>query len=343
MVRRVVLMLLLAAAVLAHPVHVHAQSQVPNTLLLDDPSGIRTMSMGESGVADNGDAANVWLNPANVVARPRVYLRGATFEWAGDIVQHTGSAGGGWRSDICSRTFVFGADFTAGIFDADDVVRTVYLPGGTGDELPNWYYGSLALGAGTVFDERWDVRFGTALKRLWEEDTAQDPISGIGFDFGATVAYAAPASDWRITPAAAIAFANLGGPLAETGTYVTELPARFNYGFSVRVESPPVKVAGEQVPLFVITGNLDGVDRFYGPYSSWSFGSEIALAQILFLRAGGIQNDDVRFGGGVSYRSSLGVGLGVPFSHGILRFDYAKIPVLWEPHRYGLYLQFGSL
>jgi hypothetical protein len=39
-------------------------------------------------------------------------------------------------------------------------------------------------------------------------------------------------------------------------------------------------------------------------------------------------------------RSSLGIGLGLPIYSGLIRFDYAKLPSLPEPNRYGLYLEF---
>ena len=234
-----------------------------------------------------------------------------------------------------SRPLAFGVDFSAGKFGAHSEILTIFLPEGTGETDPAEYFWSLTGGAGVVLDDRWEVRVGAAAKRYWISDIDRD---GFGFDAGTTVAYRAVASEWQVTPAAAVAFVNLGTTLQETDSYILKLPARFNYGLSVRIESPPVRVFDASVPLLAMTCNLDGVDRFYGQESSWSFGSEFALADILFLRAGTIHDETLHeWRSAVSGFSSLGVGLGVPIQSFRLRFDYARMPRLIFPDRYGLY------
>ena len=322
---------------------IRAQETVNYFGPLDSPLGIRSVGMGETGVADNSDPANVWFNPANVVSRPRAYLHGERWEWVEALEMTTGGGGGSWGNTIGSRRYTFGLDFTAGTLALTDSARTIYLPGRSVN-AGNEYYWAVAAGVGTVLGERWETRLGVAVRHFWDEDTAPDPHSGSGFDVGATVAYPATVSGWSVTPAAAIAFVNLGGPLEETSQYELALPARFDYGLSVRVESPHVTVAEASVPLLAFTCNLDGMDRYKGGRERWTFGGELAVAQIFFLRAGaGLNDTDSPYVEDVSAQSAYGVGLGVPFGPILLRFDYARIPILRDPDRFGLLLMYGGL
>jgi hypothetical protein len=193
------------------------------------------------------------------------------------------------------------------------------------------------VGVGALLDDVWDVRLGGALKRYWQN--RNDDRDGYGFDIGTTVAYRAMATGWSIAPAAAMAFVNLGPTLYEDGNYDIKLPARFNYGFSVHIESPRVEVNDGRVPLLAITCNLDGVDRFYGAPSSWGLGSEFALAQILFLRVGAIHDEKLRAAQPASSPySAYGIGLAAPVKSFLLRFDYARLPRWYiDQNRYGVY------
>lgn len=330
-----ILAVLAVTCAVSLPSPASAQTSKPtygSAAILEFPTGTRTAGMGETGVADNTDPANIWFNPANVVAPARVYLRGSYWDWSGDWAHRTGSVGGSWSGSQGSRPLAFGVDFSAGKFGAQEIIA-VFLPGGTGETDPAEYFWSFTGGAGVVLDDRWDVRVGAAARRYWREN-----FDGFGFDAGTTVAYRAVASEWQVRPAAAIAFVNLGSESVERDTFILKLPARFNYGFSVRIESPPVRVFDASVPLLAMTCNLDGVDRFYGRESSWSFGSEFALADILFLRAGTIHDETLHdWQSAGSPFSSLGVGLAVPIQSFRLRFDYARMPQLIIPDRYGLY------
>jgi hypothetical protein len=135
-----------------------------------------------------------------------------------------------------------------------------------------------------------------------------------------------------------MAFVNLGPTLYQEGDYDVKLPARFDYGFSVHIESPHVEINSSLVPLLAITCNLDGVDRFYGARSSWGLGSELALAQILFLRTGVMHEETLHDWEEPGFVfSSLGVGLALPIQSVLIRFDYAKLPILFDQNRYGVY------
>jgi hypothetical protein len=293
--------------------------------------------MAQTGVADNTDPGSIYFNPANVVSTPRAYITGSHWEWAPTSwTVSTGSIGGSWTGRRGTTPLTFGADLTFATDNFDEILRTIYLPQGTGEPTPDEWVGSLALGAGALLGERWDVRLGGAIKRYWE--SGGESRDGFGFDVGTTVAYRATASEWSITPAAAMAFVNLGPTLYQEGDYDVKLPARFDYGFSVHIESPHVEINSSLVPLLAITCNLDGVDRFYGARSSWGLGSELALAQILFLRTGVMHEETLHDWEEPGFVfSSLGVGLALPIQSVLIRFDYAKLPILFDQNRYGVY------
>ncbi|HEU4364427.1 MAG TPA: hypothetical protein VFT13_03075 [Candidatus Krumholzibacteria bacterium] len=332
-----ILAVLAVTCALALPSPASAQTTKPTygvATVLEFPTGTRAVGMGETGVADNTDPANIWFNPANVVAPARVYLRGSYWDWSpSDVTHSTGSAGGSWRGTAGSRPVAFGVDFSTGKFGTHTEIITIFLPEGAGETDPAEYFWALTGGAGVILDDRWDVRVGAAARRYWREG-----LDGFGFDAGTTVAYRAVASEWQVRPAAAVAFVNLGSELQETDTFIQKLPARFNYGLSLRIESHAVRVMKASVPLLAMTCSVDGVDRFYGWESSWSLGSEFALADILFLRAGTTHDETLRnWRSAGSPFSSLGVGLAVPIQSFRLRFDYARMPRLTFPDRYGLY------
>lgn len=303
---------------------------------LDYSAGVRATAMGETGVADNTDPGGLFFNPANVVAPPRVYLRGSYWKWYDEPAEKAGGVGGSWAGSWGSRPLALGVDFTTTTLDwGVDTVRTIYFPQGILTEIPDRTFWSLTAGAGILLDDRWDLRLGAAVRRYAESDGGRE---GFGFDAGTTLAYRAVTSGWRVTPAAAMAFTNLGPPVEETDFYIVELPTRFNYGFSVRIESPSVRLHGASLPLLAVTCNLDGVDRFYGAPSSWGFGSEFSLAEVLFFRVGAVHDEKLHDGqAAASTASSLGVGLGLPVHSFRLRLDYAKLPNRPDTNHYGVW------
>jgi len=284
----------------------HAQTEI-----LYFPVNARAVGMGYTGTADNTDPSSIYFNPANVVAQARAYLVGSNdrFE-SDDLSLFRVDAGGSWKSNPES-TWRFGANaafsrLESSIFDIVDVDEQMI---------------SLALGAGTTRD-RYEFRFGAAVKRLSTDETihylmnpTHETIDGYAWDGGIAVAIHGNEAEWNVTPQFGVALIDAGPDLE--GDFTTSLPTRVNIGTSIRVASPLTKVGSAEVPVFAAIVNLEGESPDEGA-AFWAMGTEISLAQILFLRGGLIIPS-----GADDIAETWGAGLGVPIEQFRIRFDYS--------------------
>jgi hypothetical protein len=290
------------------------------------PVNPRTGAMALAGTADNSDPSSIYLNPANVVATPHAYLSGSTLRLSFDdflggdapeIKARRFDGGGAWQLDATSA-WTFGASITYG-----DVEWTSDLFEGLDDVSEHVV--SLALGAGFAMDGRYEFRLGAAVKRISATvpyfvfdpffGLASGDVDGYAYDAGFAAALRGDETQWHVTPQFGIAVTN-GGPedLELPDGSFQALPTSFNVGASFRIASPMSKVGDADAPLFAATINLDGQDPEEGSLY-WAFGSEIALAQTLFIR-GGVQmvTDETL--------PAWGVGFGLPVASFRFRFDY---------------------
>jgi len=128
-------------------------------LLLEYPASARVISMGESGTADNSSPSTIFLNPANVIGAPRLYVAGAMIDFnpdLGDYWMRRASAGISCRA---GKSFTLGADFSY------SKMRLSFSPSflapaevSDSEELE-----ALALGVGYAAGH-YDVLAGTAVK-----------------------------------------------------------------------------------------------------------------------------------------------------------------------------------
>jgi hypothetical protein len=120
-----------------------------------------------------------------------------------------------------------------------------------------------------------------------------------------------------VVPEFGIATIDLGDDL-EVSYFESELPRRLNAGGSLRVQGPPATVIGAQVPVLAGVINADAVSPEDGD-TYGALGSEAAIAQILFLRAGLAILPE-----GAEDEFTWGVGIGVPIHSFRIRFDYSE-------------------
>jgi hypothetical protein len=326
---------------------VAARSQINTAAyVLTYPISARAAAMGETGVADNSDPANIFLNPANVVGFANVYLQGSRWDiepfLADDLWTGGGSAGISYERAVGAQPLTLSADFSYGRFDYGESVATdpTGVPLGTFHSKEEYY--ALTIGAGFVFSDRWNLRLGGAIKR-WDGDFAPAEIStsvepaefeAFAYDIGATLALQTSVTEWSITPALAVAFVDAGPDVEIPESSDDPLPTRFQFGASVRVESPTTRILSAAVPVIAVVYNVDATERFHGNPFSWGIGGELALAQILFVRAGSADFDDEE-GEPSDDGSGWGVGLGIPVGSFRARFDFTKTTAFYEEDKYG--------
>jgi hypothetical protein len=314
-----------AACLVAFPAAAFAQHTFVDLL-----RSVRSVGMGESGVADGRDPGNVYFNPANVTGIEGVYGTGSymlvspffdTDMWLGH-----GSLGGG-RTFGAERKFRLGLDLTLARLDFGTVrYGDVFDPQGVIVDM-NENLVSAAVGGSMAFAEFWQVALGVTYKR-WtktfdEVATTTGPVPGgyatNMFDVGAVLSSGVDAGEWSLEPALGVALVNMGPEIDyRTGSYPP--PSWLNYGVSVRVAAPRVALGSASVPTVSAVLNVDGKHGMEEQHPRWAFGSEVGLLEAIFLRWGR-QIDDWRR----TTVTTWGVAAGVPVGRLRARLEYANL------------------
>ena len=309
-------------------------------LVLQYQISARSAALGDTGVGDNSDPSNIYFNPANVVGTRGAYVNGTRWDFpffSDDI--WIGRLSGGARFEL-GDGISFGADVSYGRLDYGESIATDIAGNPIGEVHAFEDFGALTAGVGLHFGDDWEARFGVSGKRyhghypLAEVSPTPGLIAEFGafaFDLGTTIARRYRTGDWNVTPALAVACVNLGDDI-DMGFpgELDALPTRLHFGSSVHAESPTARILGADVPVLAMVYNLEAVDRMHDAPFSWGIGGEIAVAQIVFVRAGTsdfeedtIYDDDEE--GEFQSQSGWGVGVGLPVGSVRTRFDYTKI------------------
>ena len=316
--------------------------------LLGFPLGARVWSMGTNGVADNTEPANIFFNPANVVAGEHVYFQGVRWDLAEGVVDdawvrgfsagfsHRLSGGLILAADLTYGRLEFGETETIPIGDPPMLGPLLFVP--TNETF------TVTLGVGSSFGNRNEWRAGFAGKRFWEafpisldtNSVSIDRPQQYAFDFGVTVVVRRSWGDWEIVPGLGAALVNAGSDITSDLTGESDpLPTRVHFGGSVLIASTLVTVIGAPVPLVSFVCNVDGNQRLHDQPFIWGTGLELSVAKMLFLRTGFNSDPGEDF---ESYSSAWGVGLGVPVQSVHFRFDYTHTSSSLQPDIYGMAL-----
>lgn len=190
-----------------------------------------------------------------------------------------------------------------------------------------WKNGFSAGIGGTV--KRWSADYGAMADRDGKGDV-------VAFDVGGNVSFRTTASSgWQTTISLGAAVTNIGDEFDDPWAFSPEglrrsTQQRANYGLSVRTAGNKKPILDTEVPEVVLTFNVDWNDPTYDPeYVSYfvrrnvfRVGGEVAVWQVLFLRAG-LEKED-----GVDHTVvQAGAGLGLPSKWFIVRIDYAVYPL----------------
>lgn len=296
----------------------------------------RAISMGSTGVADNSDPSTIFFNPANVCAGSRVYGTAAEqrFDHFPDLWLRSANAGFSYQPKGRSWTVGVDAGYAKlnfgdfSVYDFNDsLIATVKA-----------YQDVASLTAGIGFSgSMYEFRFGAGVKMWRSHDVGGDYINpepvikadATTFNAGFAVAMHERYGAWNITPAIGAAMMDMGENIQWPNGDRSKLPTRLNFGASVRIESSPCEVLSARVPLVTVICQAEGIAPTDGDFE-WGIGNEIAVAQILFVRAG-VHRYALDLGGnylGLSNptTASWGVGLGLPAGSLRARFDYGREP-----------------
>jgi hypothetical protein len=133
-------------------------------------------------------------------------------------------------------------------------------------------------------------------------------------------------SEWGVVPACALAIVDLGPDVEFEDWGSDPLPKRLNFGGSIRIDSPTVRLLAADVPLVTVVWNVDATHGFNDEPFQWGMGSEFSLAQMLFLRAGVMDRED-SYASDSDQTTGWGVGVGVPAGPIRARFDFTKTSI----------------
>ena len=310
---------------------------------LQYPISARSAGMGETGAADNTDPANIFFNPANVVGPQCIYVNGSRWglvpQLADDVWMGRVGAGVRWGGD---ETLGLGADITYGRLDYGESIITDPFGNPLAEVDSHEDYIALTVGAGLKLGTDWELRIGAGAKRYAAdlapaevtEDLADTEFDAFAFDVGATLARPYDLGQWAIIPAIAVACVNFGGDI-ETDFGDDPLPTRLHFGTSARVESPTAHLLGADVPVLALVYNVEAVERMHDSYFSWGIGGELALAQMVFVRAGTSDIEDEEEYQQLS-SSGWGLGVGLPIGPVRTRFDYTKTSSSYDEKKLGV-------
>ncbi len=316
-------------------------------ILLTSPANARSTAMGDIGVSDNSDPSTIFFNPANVCAAPRVYALASQqrYELFDDLKVRRANAGFSWQSGPRSP-WTLGADIGYGRLSYGEVITT--NPEGTVLDSVDTYEDVVSLAAGLGFhaSNTLEFRFGGAVK-IWRAHFASPDVSAdesvlkldaTSFDAGLAVSLHERYGAWNITPSIAAAVIDMGQDVEDPRGGSDPLPSRLNAGASVRIESSPVEVMYARVPLIAVVCQADGIKPLHDD-REWGIGTEIAVAQILFLRNGvrwytRLSGEDVTY-------ASWGAGVGIPAGGLRMRFDYGRQTNTYEKDHMDVLLEWS--
>jgi hypothetical protein len=315
--RRAFLALVLCAVV-ATPAHAITGN---GATLLMLPANARAIAMGDIGTADNSDPSTIYYNPANVCAATRVYglVSQQRFEIDNDIWVRRAQAG--FSGSSPNSPFMVGLDFGYARLKYGKTVLTDSL-GSPTDTLDTYEdVASVTMGLGFRMGKVLDMRFGGAVK-MWRARFDQQ-YQATSFDAGVGITLHERYGAWNITPSIGGALIDAGEDIQYPNGTSDNLPTRLNAGASLLIESSPCTIMSARVPLLAVTAQVEAINPLHDEVE-WGIGSEIAIAQMLFVRNGVRRYDTAVPNVNAPTYASWGAGVGIPMGLLRLRLDYAR-------------------
>ncbi len=286
--------------------------------ILDLNVGARNIGMGMTGVSSVRQP-NSYYNPASVASADALALSFAFLDGPVDIDMTdtrlayafqpwSGSATDSWRvgTEIGFTTMKL----------QPQVVRTIFLPGGTGEMWqPNDYY--LPAAAALSWERGGEsIAVGASGKYLTLERPDEDSDSWL-LDCGAIAAIECAIGGSTLRPRLGFSMTNLDSGI-EIDSLEYTIVGQNRYGVGFDFDAPNTTTWGRSVAAASASFDVDFVD-IDSNQSYWALGWELSVMRFVAARAGYQWFDRE----GRSSVTSLGAGIGWDFGSWLIRGDYA--------------------
>lgn len=286
------------------------------------PRGVRNLGMGSTGTASLYEHSTGYFNPASLAWTNVWTLQSSYQQWPADISLSDIRVSGGYpRGNPSQSAWRFGGSLGySGLWMDPQVVRTIYLPEGTGELYDADDHMISATGAAAW--ERGVISFGAGgTTKYIRSGFAGSDVSIWAFDVGAIVAFPIAWSGALLRPRAGVARLNLDTGAEYDGRF-TSIENETRTAIGVDVASPLVSVGNgawkRDVPALMFSVDYDWTNRDAG-MGRESYGVAAAFFGALEARIGTVSYD------GGSDQVQFGAGLGWDFEHWLFQFDYAHL------------------
>jgi hypothetical protein len=291
--------------------------------VLELPQGLRNIGMGATGVSDINPPTTGYYNPATLAWADAASLTFGYQELFLDVTMTDTRLvyGNRWGNDSSEKAWRLGGVIGYTTMDLDEqVVRTVYLPEGTGETFDaSDYYLTSAL-AGAVERGKISLGAGVAAKYLSLGSPDGDNDAWL-FDYGFVVATNISMDGSVLRPRIGVAFTNLDTGI-EIDSTEYDIAGQTRVGVGVDFATPPTRCAGRSVALASGAFDADYTDRedSYG-----SIGWELSILEMVQMRVGHQWYQDGSTNQNDRSNLWLGFGAGWVFGRWTVHADYAHM------------------
>jgi len=286
------------------------------------PRGVRNLGMGSTGTASLYEHSTGYFNPASLGWTGAWTLQSSHEQWPAEIsLTDIRVSGAHQLISSESTTWRFGGSFGySGLWMEPQVVRTIFLPEGTGElfDADDHMISATAAAAG----ERGVISLGLGgtAKYIRSEFAAND-VSTWALDMGAIVAAPIALNGALLRPRAGFAVLNLDTGADYDGR-VSHIDNETRTALGLDIASPLASIGSgawkRDVAGLMVSFDYDWANRDAGTDHE-SYGLAASFFGALEARVG-----RVTFENGHD-RTQFGAGLGWDFGYWLFQFDYANV------------------
>jgi hypothetical protein len=278
------------------------------------PQGVRNIGMGATGAADVSGFSSGYFNPASLAWSEATTALGSYEDWGASLSLSDIRVISGFPflADS-SAAWRFGGSIGYSRLAMDpQVVRTIYLPEGTGEtfDADDW----LLSGSAAASWRRGWVQVGVGgTAKFIQQGLAGGDASMWSFDLGLIAAFPVEVAGGCVRPRTGCSVLNL-----DTGMDYDNRESnianerRGALGFDVVTAS--MNLGGRAVPAMVFSFDYDWINREDYSYVDYGAGVEVSLVGLVHARYGTMAN----------VSSTYGFGLGWDYGSWLFRLDYAR-------------------